>query len=109
MSKRDSPSYASCAPQLSPPRTGRPNVTFLGPGRKLCASRGTRCSPNLQQINILWSEIRYPVMIRALGGGGGRGIRVVSAQEGVEEPLKRCMRETRLGYVPSEKAMSGPA
>ncbi|KZP15995.1 hypothetical protein FIBSPDRAFT_958342 [Athelia psychrophila] len=91
------------------PAPRRPNVTFLGPAGKLCASRGTRCPPNLQQIYMrLWSEIRYPLMIRALGGGGGRGMRVVSPQEGVEEALKRCMSDTQSGQFPSVKALSGP-
>ncbi|KZP12838.1 hypothetical protein FIBSPDRAFT_148493 [Athelia psychrophila] len=66
--------------------------------------------------------IRYPVMIDALNGGGRRGMRVISAEEGVEEAFKRFV-EIRasctyadadhfrcMGESPScvEKALPGP-
>jgi len=35
--------------------------------------------------------IGFPVMIKALDGGGGRGIRVVESEGGVEEAFKRSV------------------
>lgn len=39
------------------------------------------------------SGVDYPVMIKALDGGGGRGIRVVKDLDGIEEAYKRSFNE----------------
>jgi acetyl/propionyl-CoA carboxylase alpha subunit len=36
----------------------------------------------------------YPVMIKALDGGGGRGIRVVENADKVDEAFKRCVKKS---------------
>jgi len=51
--------------------------------------------------------VSYPVMIKALDGGGGRGIRVVAAEDGVEEAFKRCLGESPSRQVFVEKALTG--
>ncbi|KZP16001.1 hypothetical protein FIBSPDRAFT_895358 [Athelia psychrophila] len=45
---------------------------------------------------------RYPAMIKALHGGAGSGIQVVSAQEWVEA-FKQCMGENQSGQFSSEE------
>ncbi|KAF8970403.1 hypothetical protein BDZ97DRAFT_1914705 [Flammula alnicola] len=52
--------------------------------------------------------VGYPVMIKALDGGGGRGIRVVEAETGVDEAFKRCLGESPSKQVFAEKALTGP-
>ncbi|KZP07286.1 hypothetical protein FIBSPDRAFT_1053059 [Athelia psychrophila] len=46
--------------------------------------------------------------IQELDGGGGRRIRVISAEEGVEEAFTRGMTEGLSGQLFSEKALYGP-
>ncbi|KZP24310.1 hypothetical protein FIBSPDRAFT_951348 [Athelia psychrophila] len=66
-------------------------MTSVGSAPETLRIAGTRYSPNLQQIYMRLSGVRYPVMIKALDGGGGRDIREASAHEVVEEALKRFM------------------
>ncbi|RDB30517.1 Pyruvate carboxylase [Hypsizygus marmoreus] len=51
----------------------------------------------------------YPVMIKALDGGGGRGIRIVEAEEGIEEAFNRCLGESPSRQIFVEKALTGPS
>ncbi|KZP33498.1 hypothetical protein FIBSPDRAFT_943296 [Athelia psychrophila] len=75
------PGYASRSPQPSLPTHLDDQMTHsLALPRKLCIA-GDKMLSNLQRIYMrLLSGIRYPVMIKTLDGGGGRGIRVGSAQ-----------------------------
>ncbi|KAF8906806.1 carboxylase:pyruvate/acetyl-coa/propionyl-CoA [Gymnopilus junonius] len=50
----------------------------------------------------------YPVIIKALDGGGGRGIRIVEDENGVGEAFKRCLGESPSKQVFVEKALTGP-
>lgn len=92
-------------------RTGGPiSITFIGPSpetlrissdkilsRELATSlnvkvaSGTRVSSSTD-VHHFAQRIGYPVMIKALDGGGGRGIRIVRAGDEVEEAFKRCPR-----------------
>jgi biotin carboxylase len=47
-------------------------------------------------------------MIKALDGGGGRGIRVVSRSGDADEAFKRCLGESPSKQVFVEKALTGP-
>src|SRR6185437_12775227 len=44
------------------------------------------------------AEIGYPVMIKASAGGGGRGIRVVESDEGVESAFDRASAEAKPAF-----------
>ena len=44
------------------------------------------------------SEIGYPVMLKAAGGGGGRGMRIVESDERMEDVLERCRNEARNAF-----------
>ncbi|KAG6900229.1 hypothetical protein C0993_001048 [Termitomyces sp. T159_Od127] len=48
-----------------------------------------------------------PVIIKALDGGGGRGIRLVNSLDEIEEAFKRCLGESPSRRVFVEQALNG--
>ncbi|KAF7975679.1 hypothetical protein HWV62_8781 [Athelia sp. TMB] len=112
---------------LLSPSTPGPNITFVGPapgtlriaGDKMLSrelavaqgvpvARGTHVKSAADVKAFVNSGVGYPVMIKALDGGGGRGIRVVGAEDEVESAFKRCLGESPSGQLFTEKALSGP-
>ncbi|CAA7268513.1 unnamed protein product [Cyclocybe aegerita] len=113
---------------LSQATNGSEPVFFIGPApdtlriasdkmlsRDLATSLNVNIAPGMRVSSA--SHVRsfakaagvgYPVMIKALDGGGGRGIRVVEWEEGVEEAFKRCLGESPSKQVFAEKAFTGP-
>ncbi|KAJ3513150.1 hypothetical protein NLJ89_g3111 [Agrocybe chaxingu] len=113
---------------LSLARRGSVRVIFIGPtadtlriasdkmlSRDFAMSLNINIAPGTRVSSA--SDVRsfakaagvgYPVMIKALDGGGGRGIRVVESEEGVEEAFKRCLGESPSKQVFAEKAFTGP-
>ncbi|KAI0827163.1 hypothetical protein BC628DRAFT_1409940 [Trametes gibbosa] len=49
-----------------------------------------------------------PVVIKALDGGGGRGIRLVHTEDEINNAFQRCTGESASGSVFVEKALVGP-
>ncbi|MBT0826904.1 pyruvate carboxylase, subunit A [Campylobacter lari] len=47
----------------------------------------------LEEIKLQALKIGYPVILKASGGGGGRGIRVVHKEEDLEKSFEACKRE----------------
>lgn len=122
------------------------SVVFIGPSpetlqiasdkmlsRNLATSLDVNVAPGVRvncvaDIHAFARGIGYPVIIKALDGGGGRGIRVVDSEASVEEALKRsgrylicvvlggCLQHLlfrTLGESPSkqvfvERALAGP-
>ncbi|KAH8101786.1 hypothetical protein BXZ70DRAFT_1007031 [Cristinia sonorae] len=60
------------------------------------------------QIGHSRSGSGYPVIIKALDGGGGRGIRIVRQEGEVEDAYKRCLGESPSRQLFVEVAMIGP-
>ncbi|KXN80936.1 Pyruvate carboxylase [Leucoagaricus sp. SymC.cos] len=103
------------------------NVTFIGPSsdalrlagdkmlsRNLAVSLDVQVAPGDRVLSS--NDVRsfaaregvgYPIMIKALDGGGGRGIRVVKDASEVDEAFKRCMGESPSRQVFAEKALTG--
>ncbi|EAU82890.2 carboxylase:pyruvate/acetyl-CoA/propionyl-CoA [Coprinopsis cinerea okayama7 len=116
----ENPSLPEALASLSPP------VVFIGPSkealrlagdkmlsRELSTSLGVQIAPGTHvksaaDVLGFGKEIGYPVMIKALDGGGGRGIRVVNSETEVEEAFKRCLGESPSKQVFAEKALTGP-
>lgn len=44
------------------------------------------------------NQLGYPLLIKASGGGGGKGMRVVKAAKEFEEALKACQREAKASF-----------
>ncbi|KDQ22478.1 hypothetical protein PLEOSDRAFT_1098337 [Pleurotus ostreatus PC15] len=103
-----------------------PPIVFIGPSietlriasdkmlsRELASSTnvniaaGTRVSTS-DDVRAFVAKVGYPVMIKALDGGGGRGIRVVEQENTLEESFKRCMGESPSHQLFVEKALTGP-
>lgn len=89
-------------------RVVRAGLTFIGPpaecirtmGDKVAAKRAMRlagvpCVPgpdsalpdNPAEVRAMARDIGYPVIIKAAGGGGGRGMRIVRKEEALDEAL----------------------
>ena len=45
-----------------------------------------------------FADAHGPVMVKAVAGGGGRGMREVREPDGLEEALRRCASEARRGF-----------
>ncbi|KAH6909412.1 carboxylase:pyruvate/acetyl-coa/propionyl-CoA, partial [Coprinopsis sp. MPI-PUGE-AT-0042] len=114
------PGLPEALSSLSPP------ITFVGPSsevlrvagdkmlsRELARSLGVEISPGKRvssapEVAAFGSQVGYPVMIKALDGGGGRGIRVANGEGEVEEAFRRCQGESPSRQVFAEKALTGP-
>ncbi|MGG5808255.1 acetyl-CoA carboxylase biotin carboxylase subunit [Falsiroseomonas sp. CW058] len=108
-------------------------LVFIGPrpdsirlmGDKIAAKRAMReagvpCVPGrdealsgeLEEAQRAAAEIGYPVMLKAAGGGGGRGMRVVAAVGEMADALAVTREEARRafgnGTVYVEKFLGGP-
>jgi acetyl-CoA carboxylase biotin carboxylase subunit len=95
------------------------NLVFIGPtpenlrlagdklsAKKIMAEAGVPVIPSgpgaitsLEQAKTIGAEIGYPVMIKASGGGGGRGIRICRDEETLVEefPVARMEAEAAFG------------
>ncbi|KAK7038904.1 hypothetical protein VNI00_010538 [Paramarasmius palmivorus] len=53
-------------------------------------------------------EVGLPIMIKALDGGGGRGIRICDKEDEIGDSFKRCLGESPSRQLFAEKALTGP-
>ncbi|KAL9081095.1 MAG: hypothetical protein Q9157_000300 [Trypethelium eluteriae] len=60
-----------------------------------------------EEISRFTAEIGYPVMIKAIDGGGGRGIRLVRAEAELQKAVSQTIGESSCGEVFIEKAARG--
>ena len=59
----------------------------------------------IENIKLYAERIGYPVILKASGGGGGRGIRVVWKEEELESSLESCKREAKAFFNNDEVFM----
>ncbi|KAF5863073.1 hypothetical protein ETB97_010642 [Aspergillus alliaceus] len=99
-------------------------VTVVGPGSEILAHTSdklkakqlaTQCnvpilpampSPtaDLEEIQAFAQQVGYPVMIKAVDGGGGRGIRLVRQEDKLESAVRGAMSESPSQTVFVEQA-----
>ncbi|KAH8591159.1 carbamoyl-phosphate synthase L chain, ATP binding domain-containing protein [Bisporella sp. PMI_857] len=60
---------------------------------------------NVAELEAFASKIGYPVVIKAVDGGGGRGIRIVRSAKELPALAKRALQESPSGKVFAEKAV----
>jgi len=97
----------------------RANLVFIGPpasaidlmgsksaAKRLMESIGVPTVPgysgddqSLQRLRSEAVRIGFPVMIKAVAGGGGRGIRIVERADDFETALMSCQREAQAGFA----------
>jgi acetyl-CoA carboxylase, biotin carboxylase subunit len=92
-------------------------ITFIGPSaqnimqmgdkleaRKIARSAGVPLVPgsdhakNPQQAAQLAAEIGYPLLLKASAGGGGRGIKLVSNRDEIENTFRTAAAEARAAF-----------
>ncbi|KAH9887200.1 hypothetical protein C8Q73DRAFT_656932 [Cubamyces lactineus] len=104
-------------------------ITFVGPSvetleiasdkmrsRSLAASHGVPVAPgahvssaeDVRRFTDSLGADGFPIIIKALDGGGGRGIRLIYAHDEVEDAFRRCIGESASRRVFVEKAYIGP-
>ncbi|KAI9688117.1 MAG: hypothetical protein M1822_001623 [Bathelium mastoideum] len=63
-----------------------------------------KSTENVQDVGLFASKVGYPIMIKAVDGGGGRGIRLVRSESELHEAFDRTTGESPSGKVFAEKA-----
>lgn len=100
-------------------RVARASLTFIGPpaecirtmGDKVAAKRAMRlagvpCVPGPDsalpddpaEVRAIARNIGYPVIIKAAGGGGGRGMRIVRKEDALDEALALTRAEASKAF-----------
>lgn len=59
---------------------------------------------NVSDIRDFATRVGYPIMVKAVDGGGGRGIRLIRSEESLEGLVKRAIEESPSRQVFAEKA-----
>ena len=90
---RPAPSSAR-APTASAPwaTRSRPRARCCRPACPACRGRTPGCPTTSRRCAASSSELGYPVILKAAGGGGGRGMRVVNEASGLAEALSAHAR-----------------
>ncbi len=93
-------------------------ITFIGPSsnsvklmgdktsaRRLMASNNVPIVPGttepittIDKAKISASEIGYPILLKAAGGGGGKGMRIVQSEEELEESFNLAKSESQKAF-----------
>lgn len=63
-----------------------------------CLPGGDKALSEISKAKKLAEEIGYPLMVKAVGGGGGKGMRIVRKAEDLEEAFKATMREAEASF-----------
>jgi len=99
-------------------RCAEENITFIGPNheamrllgnkvesRKTMVKAGVPVIPGMMggctETSTLVNEaikMGFPVLVKAAGGGGGKGMRIVRDGRELEESLSACMREAKTAF-----------
>ncbi len=53
---------------------------------------------SLEEAKAVAAEVRYPVLIKAAAGGGGRGLKVAQAEEELEEAFRVARTEAKAAF-----------
>ncbi|KAF7586905.1 hypothetical protein BBP40_008034 [Aspergillus hancockii] len=80
-------------------------VTVIGPGAEILARTGDKLEA--KQLATQCNQVSYPVMIKAVDGGGGRGIRLVRKADDLESTVRGAINESPSQKVFVEKAAIG--
>jgi pyruvate carboxylase len=59
---------------------------------------------NVEDIRRFASQVGYPIMVKAVDGGGGRGIRLIRSEDQLTSLVKRAVEESPSKQVFAEKA-----
>ncbi|KAF3042684.1 hypothetical protein E8E12_007332 [Didymella heteroderae] len=59
---------------------------------------------NVEDVRKFAAEIGYPIMVKAVDGGGGRGIRLIRSEAQLESSVKRAVEESPSKQLFAEKA-----
>lgn len=77
----------------------------------MCKTGDVPVSPALQQptnkvedVQRFASEVGFPIMVKAVDGGGGRGIRLIRSEDQLDSLVKRAVEESPSRQVFAEKA-----
>jgi acetyl/propionyl-CoA carboxylase alpha subunit len=92
-------------------------ITFIGPSADVLAVfgdkararaladrygvpilEGTSGATTLEQARAFMAKRKGPIMVKALAGGGGRGMRAVTAESELEEAYRRCQSEAKASF-----------
>lgn len=63
-----------------------------------------RPTANVNDVRGFAGQVGYPLMIKAVDGGGGRGIRLVKGPETLDNAVQRCIAESPSKTVFAEQA-----
>ncbi|RVX76114.1 hypothetical protein B0A52_00471 [Exophiala mesophila] len=63
-----------------------------------------RPTGNTNDVRTFATQVGYPLMIKAVDGGGGRGIRLVKSQNDLDNAVQRCIAESPSKTVFAEQA-----
>ncbi|KAG6831665.1 hypothetical protein H0H87_004451 [Tephrocybe sp. NHM501043] len=103
------------------------SVVFIGPSidtlriasdkllsRELATSVAVKVAPgrrvsSVDDVHAFARVYGLPLMIKALDGGGGRGIRIVQKSDDIEEAFNRCLGESPSRQIFVEQALTGPS
>lgn len=97
-------------------------ITFIGPSAKTIADMGNKVTARQMMIKAgvpvlpgteeavkdadeaisLAREIGYPIMVKAAGGGGGRGLRIARDEKELIEALGTAQKETQAAFGVSD-------
>lgn len=109
--------FLSESPKLAH-RCAAQGLTFVGPSVTAMRQAGSKTRARIAAVkaqipvlpgfdvrNATWAKIRsaatkigYPLLVKASGGGGGRGIRVVKGPPDLKDALAQARREAQSGF-----------